>query len=280
MRNFIFHRVVGWAGSSLALCVVLVGCKPAPQHGVLPFHDDALVHSSRPPYQQASSSASSGATARNTSKSAPAERAPTKQRKSSSAPSSAPAPSRPTGTVPTTVDADPARSRNADGYTPRLALQYVLETYAANGVSFANAAQLTIVDLHRAVQKAGTIYHSKTPVIGDLVFFHNTYDANGDRRNNDWYVHVGVIESVDRNHTIVVLSYRDGAVQRDRLNLTHPHEARLNGEVINSSLREAKKGDPTYTQYLAGQLFAGFGSILGDVDQVRVLDRWTPSQRR
>lgn len=274
------HSLLGWAGSSLAFALALAGCKPAPQHGVLPFHDDALVHASRPPYQQASTATRASATPRNTSKSKPAERAPTKQRKTTTVPPSAPPPARPKGPVPTTIDADPVRARNADGYTPRLALQYVVETYAANGVTFANADQLTILDLHRAVQKSGTIYHSKTPVVGDLVFFHNTYDANGDRRNNDWYVHVGVIESVDRNNTIVVLSYRDGAVQRDRMNLTHPHEPRLEGEIINSTLRNAQKNDPAYTQYLAGQLFAGFGSILGDVEQVRVLEHWTPTQRR
>lgn len=260
--------------------LVITGCQPAPQHAVLPFHDDALVHASRPPYQQASAATQPSSTSRQTSKSKPADGAPTPQRRSTPSNAGAPPPTNHGGVVPTTIDSDGSRIRNADGYAPRHALQFVLDTYAANGLTFERADQLTVVDLYRSIQKSGTIYHAQTPVVGDLVFFHNTYDANGDRRNNDWYVHVGVIESVDRNRTITVLSYRNGEVTRDHLNLTHPHEASLDGETINTKLRTYQKNDPPYTQYLAGQLFAGFGSILGDVDQVRVLDRWTPSQRR
>lgn len=145
-----------------------------------------------------------------------------------------------------------------------------------NGLRFDNTDALSIIDLYRAIQTSGTIYHSETPIVGDLVFFHNTYDANGDRRNNDWYVHVGVIESVDRNGTIAFLSYRNGVVTRDYMNLKHAHETRVDGETANSSLRTKQKSDPAYTQYLAAELFAGFGSILGDRNQVRIMNKWKP----
>jgi|SRR5690625_100553 len=279
MRPFPVHRLSCFLPLVLATGTIGVSCKPAVTHQALPYHDDALVHQARPPYQQITAATQTASKARHSPKSKPAERPPTKQRRSTlSGDQSSRAASQ--GVVPTTIDADAVRTRNADGYTPQFALQYVLDTYAANGVSFQNADKLSIVDLYRSIQKQGTIYHTKKPVVGDLVFFHNTYDANGDRRNNDWYVHVGVIESVDRDATIVVLSYRDGHVVRDRMNLTQPHDERVNGQTINTQLRPRQKSDPPYTQYLAGQLFAGFGSILGDVEQVRVLDGWTPSGRR
>lgn len=257
-------------------CGGITGCKPSASHEVLPYHDDALLHASRPPYQPTTSAQRGGNDASKAGRSKPADKPPSKSRRATSAPEHVTPRTDHGGVVPTTTDSSASRIRNADGYTPRHAVSYVAHTYALNGVEFENADRLRIVDLYRSVQKAGTIYHSKKPVAGDLVFFHNTYDANGDRRNNDWYVHVGVIETVDKDGTITFLSYRDKQVKRDRMNLHHPHEETLDGATINSSLRTAQKGDPAYTQYLAGELFAGFGAVLGDVDQVMVVDTWSP----
>lgn len=261
--------VLAGAGAAAA------GCTPAPHHSVLPYHDDALVHQPRVPYQQASAAGTVTET-RGASSKRPASKAPTPQRKSSTTPSTQTTSVPKSGPVPTTIDGSKQRSRNADGYNPRHALKYVLDTYAMNGLRFDNAEALSIIDLYRAVQKSGTIYHSKTPIVGDLVFFHNTYDANGDRRNNDWYVHVGVIESVANDGTIAILSYRDGSVTRDHMNLKHSHDAQINGKSANSTLRTKQKNDSAYTQYLAAELFAGFGSILGDRNQVRVMNKWKP----
>lgn len=259
------------AGTGLALA----GCNPAPHHSVLPYHDDALVHQSRTPYQQVSAAGTTSAATKSSSK-RPASKPPTPQRRSSTSPGTQPPAVLKDGVVPTRIDDSKQRARNADGYTPRHALRYVLDTYAMNGLRFDNAEAMSIVDLYRSVQTSGTIYHSETPIVGDLVFFHNTYDANGDRRNNDWYVHVGVIESVSKSATITILSYRNGAVTRDYMNLKHAHEANVDGETANSSLRSKQKSDPAYTQYLAAELFAGFGSILGDRNQVRIMNKWKP----
>lgn len=259
-----------------AIGSVSTGCNPSSSHEVLPYHDDALLHATRPPYQptsgaQIASDGSSGA-----GRSKPSDRPPSKPRRATSSPAQESPRSDHGGVISTTTDNSSTRVRNADGYTPRHAVDYVAHTYERNGVRFENAQRLTVVDLYRSVQDAGTIYHSKKPVAGDLVFFHNTYDANGDRRNNDWYVHVGVIESVDKDGTITFLSYRDNAVTRDRMNLHHPHEATREGVTINSRLRREQKNDPAYTQYLAGELFAGFGAVLGDIDQVLIVDSWSP----
>lgn len=158
----------------------------------------------------------------------------------------------------------------------REAVDYVLDTYAQNGVALDGRGQLSVVELYRAVQQRGSIYHGKTPIAGDLVFFHNTHDANRDRRNNDWYTHVGVVEQVHSDGTIVVISWRANAVQRDTMNLQHPRESERGGRVINTPLRAYTPQDVEFTQYLSGELFAGFGSMLGEIDAVLILDRWAP----
>ena len=63
------------------------------------------------------------------------------------------------------------------------------------------------------------------PVVqaGDLVFFDNTWDYNGDGRINDPLTHVGIVEAVETDGTIVFISRVAGAIERYRMNVTHPH---------------------------------------------------------
>jgi hypothetical protein len=161
-----------------------------------------------------------------------------------------------------------------DVYSPDLAAAYVRAVYALNEVAI--AANAGIVDIWRQGQENGTIYHDAEPAGGDLVFFHNTYDRNGDGRNNDWFTHVGIVEGVDSDGTISVLSYRSGRVGRIYVNLHDPSVATRAGAELNSELREPSSADAEFTQHLSGELFAGFVSLLGDVAEVRILDAWQP----
>lgn len=137
---------------------------------------------------------------------------------------------------------------------------------------------MRVVDMYRAVQQQGTIYHATRPVIGDMVFFHNTQDINRDGRNNDWYTHVGIVESVADDGTVWFLHFHDGQVARDSLNLETKTATTSADVATNSVLRHRKSGDPQYTQYLTGDLFAGFGSVLGDRSEFYVIDQWVPGQ--
>jgi hypothetical protein len=102
------------------------------------------------------------------------------------------------------------------------------------------------------------------PRPGDLAFFHDTYDRNRDRRLNDRFTHVGVVEAVDG--ATVVLVHRGGkGVERLRMNLAHPADP-----ATNDQLRIRRRGDAPTTRYLAGQLFAAFGELL-DRDLTRML---------
>ena len=186
------------------------------------------------------------------------------------APRPAPRPSSPalTASIPN------AASQN---YDPRHAAAYVRDVYSLNETDIGSRDTENVVDVYRFVSENGTVYHDPRPAVGDLAFFHNTFDSNADRRPNDWYTHVGIVESVDESNTVTVLSFVDDSVSRLTLNLERPTDAEDGQTTLNSALRQPSRADPEHTQYLAGELFAGFGSLLGERTQVIVLDDWNPS---
>lgn len=160
-----------------------------------------------------------------------------------------------------------------------LAAEYVWSVYGLNDVRFSESARGSVSTLFRECKERGKIYHSSRPAIGDVVFFHNTDDANADGRNNDWYTHVAIVESRDGSQT-TLLGYRDGEVQRFVMDLESPDATRTrHGEVANAQLRQKRGEDPPFTQYLAGQLFAGSCSALGERQDLVVIDNWKPGMK-
>lgn len=184
---------------------------------------------------------------------------------------------RPAGSSESAPANAPAPSAVSGDEGAALAAEFVASVYVLNGVELPATSMTSITELYRTCRDKGTVYHSSRPTVGDLVFFHNTFDANGDGRNNDWYTHVALVESIGRNGTAAVLSYQDGQVQRHHLNLERSDAATMpGGGPANSSLRAKQAGDPPFTQYLAGQLFAGFCSLLGDQAELVLVDNWKP----
>ena len=101
------------------------------------------------------------------------------------------------------------------------------------------------------------------PVVqaGDLVFFDNTWDYNGDGLVNDPLTHVGIVERVESNGTIVFISRVAGAIERYRMNVAHPHIHRTaDGRLLNDYMRRKHWRDGEQTPYLTGELFAAFGT--------------------
>lgn len=176
--------------------------------------------------------------------------------------SSEPAQKAPSRTSEDVGDGD--RASNSAGF--------IYALLSVNEVELSEEAADSIPEIYRACRADGEIYHSNRPNIGDLVFFHNTFDANEDGRNNDWYTQVGMIERVHTNGTVDFLSFHNGSVQRLHLNLDDVD--RQNSS--NSRLRSESSDDPPFTQYLAGQLFAGYCNILGDREDLTVIDNWAP----
>lgn len=112
------------------------------------------------------------------------------------------------------------------------------------------------------VVEHGRIHYGPTVHPGDLVFFHNTWDFNRDGLPNDPLTHVGVVEKVDLNGTVVFISSVSAGIKRYRMNLQYPdkHKA-ADGRILNDFLRRKHLGDSEGTYYLAGRLFAAFGTL-------------------
>ena len=113
------------------------------------------------------------------------------------------------------------------------------------------------------------LHRRKIPTPGDVAFFDDTYDRNGNGRRDDPLSHSAVVESVDARGTITLVHLGSQGVVRIRMNLRHP-EDRTDGDgnVINDALRAPRSSDSPRTRHLAGELWAGFASFWRSNDQV------------
>lgn len=98
----------------------------------------------------------------------------------------------------------------------------------------------------------------KEPMPGDLIFFSNTYDRNGNGVWDDFLSHIGIVEAVDEKGTITFIHHLNAevGVRRDKMNLHHPDDPHL-----NSMLRAKRQGDPVHFKYLTGQLWESFARV-------------------
>lgn len=300
MKGTVVRRLVHCALTAVA--VWLVGCSsldPRPEHLPYALYDSPLIagspSDSRLSRMQASGGASGGGSTsdsehpeQRTSKNSPEtegarERSETVNRPDLSTEAPAPA-----GASDDTISHEeasertpPPSSKKADpGVTAdahRDAARYVAATYELNGVQLPETAHRNIPKLYRRCRESDATFQSREPAAGDLAFFHNVKDANGDGRNNDWYTYVALVENIDSSGTVTLLGYRDGEVRKFRMDLSKPDkQTGPTGDVINTKLRPERSDDPPYTQYLAGELFAGYCGLLGDKSELLVVDNWQP----
>jgi hypothetical protein len=126
--------------------------------------------------------------------------------------------------------------------------------YAGGGVS----------RLYRTLQDDSLLYTTREPILGDLVFWDDTYDADGDGTWDDPLTHVGMVmeTAADGIISYVHLNYRKGIVI-EQMSLREPdvHQRVKNGRVtiVNSPLRMAEAGKPHPDRWLAGQLYRVLG---------------------
>lgn len=159
------------------------------------------------------------------------------------------------------------------GYEPATAAQFVSSVYGMNGINLPNASPAAIYKTCKAQEK---VYFGTRPKVGDVVFFHNTFDANGDGRNNDWYTHVGMVQAISGEATAEVVAWKDGKTTVHKVNLERPEVSEAAGETLNSRLRVPGNDDAPFTQYYSGQLFAGFCGVLGEKDEFVLVENWQP----
>ena len=106
------------------------------------------------------------------------------------------------------------------------------DKYTGNGVA----------RIYQLLQDQGLVYRTVYPQIGDLVFWDNTYDRDGDGRWNDQLTHIGMVVDVGLDGTIDYIhhNYRKGIVV-EHMNLITParHQREVAGiiTVVNSPMR-------------------------------------------
>jgi hypothetical protein len=110
--------------------------------------------------------------------------------------------------------------------------------------------------MYRRARRAGAL-HRRRPLPGDIVFFHETYDRNRDGLRNDGLTHVGIIESVAKDGTVVFVHRAGAGVVRSHMNLRRPLRKSPGGRVLNDYLRQAEGGERAR---LTRELFVGYAS--------------------
>lgn len=128
-------------------------------------------------------------------------------------------------------------------------LAYRFDRYSGNGV----------LRLYKTLKEAGLLYATRYPAPGDLIFWDNTYDADGNGRADDELTHVGLVLSSEADGSIRYLHYhiRLGPVI-ERMNLTRPDDDSDGpGGRVNAFIR--MRGSPGAAGDNAAQLFRVFG---------------------
>lgn len=143
-------------------------------------------------------------------------------------------------------------------------LEVVRRAFARAGVAWPRG----VVDpsgLYRVAAVDGLAFRGQAPAPGDLAFFHDTHDANGDGLRNDPLSFVAVVERVQPDGTVVLVGGTSRGVLRFRLNTAHPTARRHagSGGVLNHYLRPAQGAQDHPAT--AAQLLAGYARL------------WTPA---
>ena len=184
----------------------------------------------------------------------------------------------PDGTRVTTKPQTTSPAPNPANAPHTLSMSYVMAIYQLNGVDLSSikSPMPTIGELYQHAFTNKLVYQSTKPAIGDLAFFHNTVDRNRDGRWNDWHTLVGIVESIDKDETITILTYQTNKIERIQLNLKYPElQKGKKGQVLNTQIRPnegAQKGT-------TAKLFAGFANLLGNATSVTVIDNWAPGMK-
>lgn len=146
------------------------------------------------------------------------------------------------------------------GVTRAIFLRHGIDLYEGGPTDpRANGVRL----IYEHVRRYGRLHRGPTVQPGDLVFFDNTWDFNGDGKLNDPLTHVGVVEQIESDGTVVFISRVADAIARYRMNLAFPHiHKNAEGRIHNDFIRRKLPSDPPRMTRLTGQLFSSFGTRL------------------
>lgn len=130
--------------------------------------------------------------------------------------------------------------------------------YAKAGLRLAEDGAPSTRALYTLVEQKGSL-HRDNPLPGDLVFFDDTWDQNGNGRRDDPLSHVGVVERVEPDGTVLFVHRIGRLIVRWRMNTARPHDrADEKGSILNHWLRAAEGSRASQT---TAELFVAYGSL-------------------
>ncbi len=135
---------------------------------------------------------------------------------------------------------------------------FVEAAYAAAGMPLRGSAAM----MYGFARDNDVLHRRKRKVhAGDLVFWDDTYDRNGNGRRDDDLTHVGIVEGAARDGRVGIIHLGGTGVRRLTMDLREKHvhidEA---GVLRNDYLRVRRDDDPWRTKYLAGELWVAYAS--------------------
>ncbi|PKL11944.1 MAG: hypothetical protein CVV50_05040 [Spirochaetae bacterium HGW-Spirochaetae-6] len=112
--------------------------------------------------------------------------------------------------------------------------------------------------------QARILKKNQIPVVGDIIFFNNTYDRNRNNRFDDPLTHVGIVTAADKSGQIEFLHANVGrpkAIYQAYLNVKAPGDFRQGDKVLNSYLQVRYRWDGRSRNSTAAELVHSFGGI-------------------
>ncbi len=130
--------------------------------------------------------------------------------------------------------------------------------YAKAGLKLAEDGAPSTRALYQLVDARGAL-HRDNPLPGDLVFFDDTWDQNSNGKRDDPLSHVGVVERVEEDGTVLFVHRIGKLIVRWRMNTRRPHDRTdEKGAILNHWLRAAEGSRPAQT---TAELFVAYGSL-------------------
>jgi hypothetical protein len=116
--------------------------------------------------------------------------------------------------------------------------------------------------IYKYLRDKKLLYKTDLPKPGDIIFWDNTFDKNGNGKQDDYLTHMGMVVSVDDKGNIEYIheNYRKGIILA-KMNLYKPDDyfEIIDGEkiVLNDPMR--MRGSPESKNWLSSQLYSDFG---------------------
>lgn len=135
---------------------------------------------------------------------------------------------------------------------------FVEASLASAGLDFQGSTR----DLFATARERGLLHRRHRPEVGDVAFFDDTYDRDGDGRFNDPLTHVAVVTEVRGDGTMELVHLGGSGIAKLAMSLRDPEVHKdADGKLVNDYLRVASSKDSHRVHHLSGELWAAFGSL-------------------